>query len=146
MSEAWDRLLRILTARSHGRAELRRKLSLKGHESEEIEACLEKAERLHLLEEEESIAARFAAELRRKRGTSPLLARSKLQQRGFESSVSDQAVKSAFADWDPRMEAMALLESEHDRERGGRRLTRKGFPAEDVRWALRQLARQRDDT
>ncbi|MEM1022254.1 MAG: regulatory protein RecX [Myxococcota bacterium] len=146
MSEAWDRLLRILTARSHGRAELRQKLRLKGHEAEEIEACLEKAERLQLLEDEASLAARFAAELRRKRGMSPLLARSKLMKRGFEGDVSDRAIRKAFADWEARTEALALLESEHDLQRGGRRLTRKGFPTEDVRWALQQLAHQEDDT
>jgi len=146
MIEAWDRLLRILSARSHGREELRRKLRLKGHEDEEIEDCLEKAERLHLLEDDEAVAARYALELRKKKGTSPLLATSRLRGRGFEGSVSERVVREAFADWDPRAEAMALLESEQDPERAGRRLTRKGFPAESVRWAVKELRRQRDDT
>jgi regulatory protein len=146
MTEAWDRLLRILSARAHGREELRRKLRLKAHEDEEIERCLEKAERLHLLEEDEAVAVRFARELRKRKGTSPLLASSKLRSRGFESSVSDRAIREAFADWDARTEALELLESEQDTERAGRRLTRRGFPAEDVRWAVKELRRRRDDT
>lgn len=140
-----DALARILSKRAHTRVELVRKLRLRAHSPEVIEQTLARAAELGLLEAEEDLALRYARELARKAGATPRRAEAKLAEKGFERSQAQAAVRAAFADWDPRAEAWALVSREGDPARAGRRLARAGFPAEVVRWAVEKITQSHGD-
>jgi SOS response regulatory protein OraA/RecX len=142
-ASGWDRLLRILSHRPHSRQELRRKMRRRGYTDQEVEGWIEKAERLHLLEPEEELATRFALELRRRRSANPRWTKHKLLERGFDSDVSERAVAGAFEDWDGRSAAVEVLDSEPDLDKAARRLSRRGFPADDLQWAVQNVRRSR---
>ncbi|MGF1511723.1 MAG: hypothetical protein ACFB9M_19680 [Myxococcota bacterium] len=140
--QAWNALLRIITPRAHGRAELSRKLRQRGCDEGAIRLAIEKAEDLQLLESEDELASRYAQQLR-ERGATPLAATQKLASRGFASDVSDRAIDTVFETWNGRIEALRMLESEHDLERAARRLSRRGFSADDLVWAMRHVRQSR---
>jgi len=140
MTDPWETTLRILERRAHGPTELGAKLRARGFE--DVSALVERARELHLLETDEAVAERYARQLRRK-GSTPLAARAKLLRRGFDSSVSERATEQAFSDWDGKAEALAMLDSEQPSERVARRLSRRGFRADDIRWALARVRERR---
>lgn len=129
----------ILTGRSHGQAELTRKLLQRGFPEEEAEAAVARARELGLMEAEPELAERYAAELARKKGATPAVVRAKLEQRGFDSSEADRAVRAAFAEWDERAAALAWIAGETDPRRAARRLQQKGFRADVIARVMRAL-------
>lgn len=135
----WEQVLRLLERRAHTERELRRKLLQRGYPRAACDAAIEKAVRLHLMGNEDHMAVRYAEELRSKPRSTPMWVRSKLRARGFSDSDADAAVAQAFDGWDPAADVRALLESEQDLDRAGRRLLRRGYPADAVRRGIESL-------
>lgn len=139
--DAFDDAVRILAGRSHGHRELSDKLRRRGHEGPAIEAAFERLLELGYLEPDDEVAARYARELAGRSGATPRWVKHKLAARGFEETDVTRAVEAAFTGWDPREAALAFAAGESNPERAGRRLARRGFPANAVGWVVRQLRR-----
>ncbi len=61
LSSALETVMRLLARRDHSRFDLARKLKLRNYESEEIEAALNRAEELHLLQEDHYVRLKVRA-------------------------------------------------------------------------------------
>ncbi len=140
--DAFASLVRIITPRDHNRTELRRKLQQRKFSTQEIDEAFEKAERLKFLPDELDVAKRFAAELARKKGTTPQIARMKMQQRGFSSSEITPAVQAAFETWNAKEAAQNFLAGEKNADRAARKLKRRGFASDVIIWAVAQIRSQ----
>ncbi|MBK6687320.1 MAG: RecX family transcriptional regulator [Deltaproteobacteria bacterium] len=136
---ALEAAMDILTLRAHGREELSRKLAQRGFPEDEIEGALDRALELGLMEPEPDLARRYALELAKKKGATPLSVRAKLEQRGLSGADAEAAVDAAFAEWDPLAAAKAWVAGETDPRRAARRLQQKGFSADVIARVMRAL-------
>lgn len=137
--DAFDDAVRILAGRSHGQAELERKLKDRGHDRVAITSAFERLAELSYLEDDADIARRYAAELSRASGATPRLVRQKLATRGFSSEDAAVAVEQAFSEWDSKEAALHYVRNETDPDRAARRLARRGFGADVIGGVVRQL-------
>jgi len=142
---ALDQIFRLLARRAHGRAELRRKARQRGHESAHIQAAIERAEELGVLEPDSVSAAQFARERARRAGATPRQVEAKLRERGYETDLARRAARDAFSDWDPRAAAQEVTKSERDPARAARKLQRLGFPTDVIREVVSRLRPENDD-
>ncbi len=131
--------MQLLARRSHGRAELSRKLRQKGFDSAAVDEAIDRALELGLTEADDRVALRYATELADKSGSTPRWAEHKLRSRGFSDSSIRAAIDAAFADWDARGAALSYVGSDENAPRVARRLERRGFPADVVGWMVRHL-------
>jgi len=137
--ETLDLFFRLLARRSHNRAELRRKAKQRGHDAADIEAALQRAEELDVLESEADSARRLAAERARRKGATPRAVEAKLLERGYASDITRGAVSEAFSDWNARCAAREALDSGRDPARNARKLQRLGFDADVIREVVSHL-------
>src|SRR5688500_2143159 len=142
---AYERALRLLGQRQHFRADLRRKLLVKGYETEEVDAALARCAAEGYLDDEATARA-FVAERQERRGRGRARIAAELRRRGARGeavsaalgSTSDEdelaRARETAAKWSRRGEsgpaARAALESLGRREQLAalaRHLDRKGF-------------------
>ncbi len=140
MKPTLDAAVRLLARRSHGRAELAKKLAARGHDDHAVEAAFARLEELGYLGPDDEIARRFAEELARKTGATPRSVAAKLAARGFEDA--ERAAQAAFLDWDPRSAASMVIAGEKNPDRAARRLSRRGFPADVIAGVVERLRNQ----
>ncbi|MBX2812305.1 MAG: recombination regulator RecX [Myxococcales bacterium] len=136
-----DDAVRVLAHRSHGRKELEAKLRQRGHTNADIVSVFQRLEELSYLESDTELAERYALELARKRGATPLMTARKLRSRGFSEADSKAAVETAFQAWDPQAAALETVEGVSDPAKAARRLLNRGFPSDAV---ARVVSRLRD--
>jgi regulatory protein len=139
----FEKACELLARRAHFQRELERKLSQRGHDSEEIAAAVEKLTGLGYLDDAECARSLAAGPLAR-RGYGPLRMRAELERRGAPEAAAEEAVAAIFADGD---EAAARLAAERflarraaaDRAALARHLGRKGFHTGTVLTLAREL-------
>ncbi len=138
---AFRTVLRALERRSFARADLGRRLRRKGHAPQAVEAALERAVALHLLDD-----AAFAAnyvETRSSRGRGPVRLTRDLLAMGVDRRLIDRAVTAHFTDGADRSAVPLTLASKRAAQLGDlprevkrRRilafLARRGFSGRDI--------------
>lgn len=146
---AYERAVRLLAARDHSSAGLRRKLAERGFDPAAIDAAL-----ATLLEAGYVDDARFALTLagqRAAKGYGPLAIRQRLVDRGIDRGEAEDAIGALGADWVERAgEALAARFSAADiaseeprvRARIARFLQGRGFAASDALRALDEARRR----
>lgn len=124
--------MNLLSRREHGRAELCRKLLLKEHPREEIEAALDRLEELGLLDDERAAhsLARYWATQRRH---GPLKIRNSLREKGFPSWLVERAIEAIEVDWAEHARALGAsrgldLDEDKQRQKLLRFLAGRGYP------------------
>ncbi|MFT3900228.1 MAG: regulatory protein RecX [Gordonia sp. (in: high G+C Gram-positive bacteria)] len=138
---AWDAALRLLGVRARSRSEIRERLVKRGFTADEIDACLARLDKHHLLDDEE-----FAREWVRSRGEYSRRGSVGLRHELRAKGVDETVVAAALAEVDPddeRRRATELVERKLSstkadlgerevRDSMTRRLTgmllRRGFP------------------
>ena len=141
-----ERAYALLARRDHARAELKRKLRRYDPPPEVLEGVI-----AHLAERGYLDDVRFArvvtGSLTRAGSHGPAAIRAKLQARGVDRGLIDDALEGAEADWDEACLALARkrsedLEDPRARDRVVRFLLRRGFPPGVV---FQTLARVREE-
>ncbi len=144
---AFRTLLRALERRAYARVDLGRRLARKGHRAEAVEAALDRAAGLGLLDD--AAFARNFVETRAARGRGPARVARDLMAMGVERRHIDIAIA---AHWPPDVDRSAMpraLAAKRARQLGGipreakrRRLVaylaRRGFSGADVREAVQE--------
>ncbi len=141
-ASAFDRALRLLTARPHFRDELRRKLIQKGHEAGEVDAALARLAALGYLDDA-ALAVAEAERLRARQG----LGRSAVAARLARKGAGRAAVAAAEAGDDAAGELARARETAARWLRRGRaeadalarHLDRKGYPRHVIFRVLNEL-------
>jgi regulatory protein len=87
---AYRTALRLLERRSFARRDLGRRLSVKGHQADAVEAALERAESAGLLDDERF--ARNYVQTRGERGRGPARLRRELRAQGVADSISERVL------------------------------------------------------
>lgn len=141
LAQVRDAALRLLARREHSAQELRRKLLLREHPVELVEAALRELATESLLSD-----ARFAEEFvrsRRDKGFGPQRIRAELRQHGVDPTVAENQLRSSDEDWQGR--ALTQYRKRFGRqpprdlaERGKRYrfLINRGFTADQIRRVL----------
>ena len=145
---AYQRALGRLARRDHSVAELRRALSARGHEADEIEAALERLRRERYLDDA-SYAERYARSRLAHQGQGRALIRQGLRQRGVARPQVEAGLSAALGEVDERTVLDSLARRywrTHQRVEPARRLprlwaflVRRGFPPGLVRHRLGAL-------
>jgi len=144
---AFRTLLRALERRSYARVDLGRRLARKGHRPEAVEAALERAATLGLLDD--AAFARNFVETRAPRGRGPARLSRDLMAMGVERRHIDVAIAEH---WPPDVDRSAMpralaakrakqlgaLPREAKRRRLVAYLARRGFSGADVRQAVQE--------
>jgi len=142
---AYQTALRLLARRGFARRDLGRRLQLKGHQPPAVEAALDRAERIGLLDEERY--ARNFVQTRTARGRGPARIRRELLQQG----VADRVIESVMAEELPEgadQEAVVALARKRARQLASverpvrlRRvmafLARRGYTGPEIRRLVR---------
>ncbi len=106
--KALDTAYRLLAARPHTKAEIRRKLSRKGHDSETITAIVSELQEKGYLNEDD-MAQRWAQALVREKLWGPLKISAYLMQKGISRKIIDQVQRQLWQEIDePDIAAQAL--------------------------------------
>jgi regulatory protein len=134
--------VRLLARREHSRAELRRKLTHKGHESDAVDEALDR-----LVAERYQSDARFVESFVRHRiqqGYGPVRIAGELRERGVEEADAQAGLGAAEVDWQSlardtahRRFGDAPAGDAREWAKRARFLQYRGFPADMVRRALR---------
>ncbi|MCW4149682.1 recombination regulator RecX [Halomonas sp. 18H] len=137
-----DDAIRLLARREYGRQELRQRLAAKGHEPDQVEACLDELEEQGLQSDQ-----RFAESFLRSRvarGQGPVKVRAELGQRGIDDATQAQAFDEVADEVDWYELAAAVLarrfsgpgDSPRERARRERFLAGRGFDFDQLRHAM----------
>ncbi len=95
--KCYETAIRLLARREHSRFELSRKLTYKGHETQQIDAVLDELE-LHNLQSD----LRFSQSLiraRKSKGYGPLYIRHYLREKGVNSQIIESALDFNDMSW-----------------------------------------------
>jgi regulatory protein len=146
----YDRALNMLAARGRAAAELRRLLIRKGEPPEYADAAIERLRDVGFIDDEN-----FARQFARSRATGGGVSRRRVQQelarRGVSRDVSSEAIAEVFAEEaiDEQMSLMRVatkklrtlgqLDAATQRRRLYGYLARRGYDADDIARALREL-------
>ena len=147
---AYTQALKLLARREHGRAELSRKLSQRGHASEHIAPALQRLDAAGYLSEARYAQARVT-ELRRRR-YGPLRAQAELRAHGVDEAVIKDAVQVDDSDWYRACEqacgrtARSAPATLAERARLQRQLATRGFTSAQIRAALGKNSSERPDS
>jgi regulatory protein len=141
-ASAFDRAVRLLSARPHFREELRRKLIQKGHDAGEVDEALSRLAALGYLDDA-ALAIAEAERLRERQGLGRRAVAARLSRKGAGRS----AVAAAEAGDDAAGELERARETAAKWLRGGRaaadalarHLDRKGYPRHVIFRVLREL-------
>lgn len=141
----WEAALNLLARREHSRAELAKKLTMRGYARADIEAALDALVAQGLLSEARYVASYVQSRIERGYGPHRILA--ELRQRGVEASVAQELLDAGGECW---LERAREYYRRHFgsppadyRERGQRwrHMQQRGFDA----GTLRTLLGDRDD-
>lgn len=146
---AFNTGLTLLSARSHGRTELFRKLSRK-HSPEAAENALLRLEELGLLDDE-AFAEDLARELFERKHYSPRRIQSELISRGIDREIAQNTAEAL--DNDDKTRIIILLQTKYSRclddekslNRTRNALLRLGYSYSDIRSALSELEQTKED-
>ena len=137
--ELENRAVRLLAARDHSRAELRRKLLAKGVDDEELlERVLDGLEARNYLDDQRFVEQYI--ESRKRRGFGPSRIRKELRERGIDGVTIDDRLDPWDTQWSTRLREVA--ESKYgplpandrkEQARRGRFLESRGFPSGMIR-------------
>jgi regulatory protein len=138
---AYRTILRALEVRSYARGDLARRMLRKGHPRQAVEAALERASRLGLLDDE--AFARTYVQTRSARGRGPARLVRDLLSMGVERAVIDRAIAAEWSEeGDPKAMPLALarkraaqlggLPRQTKRRRVVAYLARRGFTGRDI--------------
>jgi regulatory protein len=138
---AYRTILRALEVRSYARGDLARRMLRKGHPRQAVEAALERASRLGLLDDE--AFARTYVQTRSARGRGPARLVRDLLSMGVERAVIDRAIAAEWSEErDPKAMPLALarkraaqlggLPRQTKRRRVVAYLARRGFTGRDI--------------
>ncbi len=105
---AFDKAARLLTARRHTGAELRRKLAQRKYSSQEIEEALKRLAELGWIDDR-TVAFDWAQELANRGGMGRLRAEQKLIRRGLPPELVREALASNWDDAVERGHALRVL-------------------------------------
>jgi len=142
-SDPYGDAMRLLVRREHSRTELRRKLSLKGHEGDALEAALDRlaAEKL----QSDTRFVEIFVRHRVQQGYGPVRISGELRERGVDELEAEAGLDAAEVDWQELAQATALrrfgeTSAEDAREwaKRARYLQYRGFPADMVRRVLKR--------
>lgn len=140
-TEARSRALSLLGRREHSRAELRRKLAMRGVGQETLEGVLDRLEHDGLLSESRFVEAFVHA--RTERGQGPVKIRAELARRGIEDDLIERYLTHTDDYWLARARAArtrrfgaCVPTDEKAWASQARFLTARGFPADLVYAAL----------
>ncbi len=117
LQKARDTAYRYLAARSHTRAELRRKLSRKGCDSGIIAAVIAELEEKGYVNEQD-IARRWAQALAREKLWGPLKIAAYLMDKGIDRETVDQVQRELWQDLDEAALAEQALRKRFSGEQG----------------------------
>ncbi len=145
MRDAMTRLSRRMLSSG----DMRRKLRQRDHDAPVIDEALERLEALDLIDDEAFGRALIAETLRRK-PAGPKLLRSKLMQKGLDrelidrllaelTPVGDDAVHGAVELIEKKLRSMGNLDENTRKRRLWGMLARRGFEADVIEQAMRQI-------
>ena len=145
---AYQRAITRLARRDHSESELRRALLERGHESEEVEAALQRLRSERYLDDR-SFSERFARSRLAGSGLGRLRVRQGLRQRGVEKGTAEAGLRAALRDV-PEAGVLEAVARRYWRQRTRDEpalrlrklwafLLRRGFPASLVNERLRAL-------
>lgn len=146
---AYSVAIRLLGPRDHSVAELTKKLRLREHEEEAIDSCIQELIELNYVNDKRY--AELYVEQRIEKGFGPLKIRSKLYERGIDSSLTRRAMDLLAPDWTQlathlihkRFNAEDIVDTD---QRTVGRIARfvqgRGFSAGDVARGLKQARRE----
>lgn len=148
---AFDCCLRVLTLRDHSEGELRRKLSGKGYEEQEIEESIRRVKDLGYLDDLRFARSFASSALRNGKGFGPRL-KLELSRRGVAGSVVNQVLGELAEEYSERELLAQLIErrypgfdaataSDKEKRRVVGYLQRKGFSLAAI---FRELKAQED--
>ena len=146
--------LRMLGRRELSEAQVRQRLSRRGHDDESIEAAVTRLKAARSLDDARVAGAIARSETSlRKRGK--LRVRRRIEAAGIAPAVAQRAVDETFADIDPdaliaaaldkRLRGRTRIEDEREFQRLFRYLLAQGFEAERIAALLRALLKNDDD-
>ncbi len=137
--ELENRAVRLLAARDHSRAELRRKLVAKGVDDEQLlERVLDGLEERNYLNDQRFVEQYIAS--RQRKGFGPNRIRMELRERGIDGETIDDWLDARDPQWAARLREVAESkygdQSAQDRKeqaKRGRFLESRGFPSGMIR-------------
>ncbi|MGH9857881.1 MAG: regulatory protein RecX [Acidobacteriota bacterium] len=135
----------ILSRRDHAEAEVRQKLRRKGFGGRDIEQAIHWLKQKHLLNDAD-FAQRYVENVLQIKAVGPRWLLFKLRQKGVNSHLAEEAVRTAMSSTDEGrlVEAAAITwkrqhgSRSHDRQRLARFLLARGFSSEMVRAYVEQ--------
>ena len=144
----------MLGRRELSEAQVRQRLSRRGHDDESIEAAVTRLKAARSLDDARVAGAIARSETSlRKRGK--LRVRRRIEAAGIAPAVAQRAVDETFADIDPdaliaaaldkRLRGRTRIEDEREFQRLFRYLLAQGFEAERIAALLRALLKNDDD-
>jgi regulatory protein len=146
-ADAYDHAVRLLARREHARAELARKLEVRGYSREAGEHALDRLESLGYLDDRR-FATLFIEQRLKKRPEAPAALRARLLDRGVDEGVIREAIESVEAE-SPELIQNAVHAAAAKIARGSnitddkifRSLARRGFRTGEILAALKALGR-----
>jgi regulatory protein len=145
---AWEMAVRLLAQRSRSRAELVRRLKIKGVHRSTIPSVIQELERLGYLDDREH-ARVWAEQAVRSGRAGPMAIESKLRRQGVSAEIAREATREAMAGADEeelayqagkkRLKALVRLDTVTRRRRLYGFLARRGFSHEAICNALARL-------
>lgn len=153
--KAYDAALSRLNRRAMSRRQLHDKLRQLDHSQSVVDQVLDRLEELRLLDDEE-LGRELIRQTIASRPAGPRLLRSKLQQRGFPAALIDRlletelpstadSVRGAAALAQQKLRTMSRLDPLARKRRLWGMLARRGFDADTIEAALRDLTGLEED-
>ena len=136
----------LLARREHSRAELRRKLSVRGYNETEIESALAYLARSNL--QSDIRFAEIFARSRYQRGQGPRKVAAALREKGVEDKLARRALYENNLDWQTLAAEVYAKKypgdaaSAAERAKRGRFLRQRGFSDTQIRAVLREAERK----
>lgn len=154
LKKAMDTAVRILARRSHASAEIRQKLRKRGFDADIIQTVLSECERLHYVDDGETVHLYFR-ELKN-RGRGPQKIRAEMRKKGLHGELAESLISDYAESQEEREMARNLLEKKKtafDREKDGRKrkekmfrfLSSRGFSGSVISQVLRQESAAESD-
>ena len=147
--------LRLLGLCDRSKNDLRERLSKKGYSAEVVESVISKLESYDYINDER-YAMKYSADAVRKKNLGPVALRYRLQQKGINSGIIEEAVSKVFKDDDEKEVASRAMRKKlevrsnklevrkEDIKRLSDYLRRKGFSYDIIRQTLMKIGKEDD--
>jgi regulatory protein len=122
--------LRLLTRREHSRKEIQNKMAVKGYESGQVSAVIDKLTRQSW--QDDSRYAESYARVRSQKGFGPVRIAYELQQQGIDPDTFDKIIRAATDNW------MNLLEQVYNKKYPNRLIVDRSERAKRTRFLLQR--------